>query len=45
MPFAVMPDLHGDGAPLVIVMVKKDKPPVLCNKRGMWTYGKAWKDF
>jgi len=32
MPAAVMRDVRGDGAPKGILMVKKDKPPVLCNK-------------
>jgi len=37
--------VHGDVAPLGIEMVKKDKPPVFCNKRRMRSYDEAWKDF
>ena len=42
MPSAVMPDVHGDGAPLGILMVKKDKPLILCkcNKDVNREYGR-----
>ena len=41
MPAAVMPDVHGDGAPKGILMVKKGRAVLRnkSNKRRRWTYG------